>query len=68
VEWTYRFEPQDGQTLVTESYRVTKPISRIGWLIIGTMSATKDRAGQIRTGMEQTLQRLKQTVESPSAG
>jgi hypothetical protein len=65
VEWSYRFEPHDGGTLVTESYRVTKPISRFGWLIIGTMSATDDRRAQLHAGMEQTLQRIKQVAESP---
>lgn len=63
VEWSYRFDPHDDGTLVTESYRVTKPIARIGWLIIGTMSATKDRRAQIRTGMQETLQRIKDVVE-----
>ena len=63
LEWTYQFQPQDGGTLVTESYRVTRPISRIGWLIIGTMSATTDRRAQLRAGMEQTLQRIRVTVE-----
>ena len=66
VEWSYRFEPSDGGTLVTESYRVTKPISRLGWLIIGTMSATDDRQAQLREGMQQTLQRLKALVEAPA--
>jgi uncharacterized protein YndB with AHSA1/START domain len=67
VEWTYRFDPVDGGTRVTESYRVTKPIGRIGWLIIGTMSATKDRRGQLRTGMQETLHRLKAAVEAESS-
>jgi uncharacterized protein YndB with AHSA1/START domain len=66
VEWSYRFEPHGEGALVTESYRVTKPIPRIGWLIIGTMSATKDREGQLREGMQQTLQRLKDVVEGPA--
>jgi uncharacterized protein YndB with AHSA1/START domain len=67
VEWSYRFDPTDSGTQVTESYRVTKPIGRIGWLIIGTMSATKDRRGQIRTGMQETLHRLKAALESETA-
>jgi uncharacterized protein YndB with AHSA1/START domain len=67
VEWSYRFQPTEGGTRVTESYHVTKPISRIGWLIIGTMSATKDRRGQLRTGMQETLQRLKTVVEAASS-
>lgn len=67
VEWTYRFESTEGGTRVTESYRVTKPISRIGWLIIGTMSQTKDRRGQLRTGMQETLARLKSVIEAGSS-
>ena len=67
VEWAYRFDPAEGGTQVTESYRVTKPIGRIGWLIIGTMSATNDRAGQLRSGMQQTLDRLKAAVETGSS-
>jgi uncharacterized protein YndB with AHSA1/START domain len=67
VEWSYRFDPADAGTQVTESYRVTKPIGRIGWLIIGTMSATKDRRGQLRTGMQETLRRLKAAVETGSS-
>ena len=67
VEWSYRFEPTEGGTRVSESYRVTKPISRIGWLLIGTMSATKDRRGQLRTGMHATLERLKAAVENKPA-
>lgn len=52
-----------GRELVTESYRVTRPISRIGWLIIGTTAATNDRRAHLRAGMEQTLQRIRATVE-----
>jgi len=63
LEWTYQLQPHDDGTLVTESYQVTQPISRIGWLIIGTMSATKDRRAQLRAGMEQTLRRIRATLE-----
>jgi hypothetical protein len=49
---------------VVESYRVTKPVSRIGWLIIGAM-ASRDRRGQLRAGMQQTLQRIRSVAESP---
>jgi len=65
VEWSYRFDAQNEGTLVTESYRVTKPISRFGWLIIGTMSPG-DRRSQMRHGMEETLRRIKETVEVPA--
>jgi uncharacterized membrane protein len=65
LEWSYEFEPHADGTLVRESYRVTKPIARLGWLIIGTMSATKDRRGQLREGMTRTLERIRAVVESP---
>jgi uncharacterized membrane protein len=62
VEWTYEFEPQSDGTLVRESYRVIKPVSRLGWLIIGTMTATGDRRAQIREGMQRTLDRIREVV------
>ena len=63
LEWSYQLQPQANGTLVTESYRVTRPITRVGWVIIGTMSATKDRRAQLRAGMELTLQRIQAMVE-----
>ena len=63
VEWTYRFEPDGDGTLVTESYRVTKPVHPIGWFIIGVLFARKDRRTDLRTGMEQTLERMRAVVE-----
>jgi uncharacterized protein YndB with AHSA1/START domain len=65
VEWTYDFLPHPEGTEVVESYRALKPVSRFGWVIIGFFSS-KDRKGLQRQGMEQTLQRLKATVESAS--
>jgi hypothetical protein len=59
VEWSYRFEPDGEGTRVTESYRVTRPISPLGWFIIGTLCNRRDRRADLRTGMEQTLQRLR---------
>jgi plastocyanin len=64
VEWTYTFEPDGDGTLVTESYEVTKPLSPIGWFIIGTLFARKDRRTDLRNGMNETLQRLRAVVES----
>jgi uncharacterized protein YndB with AHSA1/START domain len=67
VEWTYRFEPDGDGTLITESYEVTKPLSPVGWFIIGVLFARKDRRSDLRAGMEETLQRLRQVVELESA-
>ena len=63
VEWSYRFDPHDDGTRVTESYRVTKPISRLGWFIIEKMSPG-DRRAQLRQGMQETLRRIKETAEA----
>jgi hypothetical protein len=68
VEWTYRFEPDAGGTTVTESYAVTRPLSVVGWFIIGTLFARKDRRSDLRTGMQQTLERMRRTAESSVQG
>ena len=65
--WRYRFEPVEGGTLVTESYEVTEPITRFGWFIIGGVYGNKDRRSDLRTGMQQTLERLRVTVERDTA-
>jgi Polyketide cyclase / dehydrase and lipid transport len=67
VEWRYRFIPDDAGTLVNESYEVTKPLGRIGWFIIGGLFARKDRRADLRAGMEQTLERLREVAEREAA-
>jgi hypothetical protein len=64
VEWHYRFEPDGEGTRVTESYEVTKRIPALGWFFIGLVARTKDRGGDMRRGMEQTLERMRAVVES----
>jgi len=63
VEWTYDLAPDGDGTLVTESYEVTKPLSPVGWFVIGVLFARKDRRTDLHVGMEQTLERLRETVE-----
>lgn len=63
VEWRYDFTPDGDGTLVTESYTVTKPVSRFGWFIIGTLFGRKDRRTDLRDGMNRTLQRLRDVAE-----
>ena len=63
VEWTYDFQPDGTGTIVTESYRVTKPISAVGWFVIGTLFARKDRRADVEAGMQQTLERLRAVAE-----
>jgi len=61
--WRYQFEPEGTGTRLTESYEVTRPISRLGWFIIGRLFGCHDRRAELRAGMKQTLQRLRETAE-----
>lgn len=61
--WRYRFEPRSGGTDVEESYEVTRPLSRIGWFMIGTLFGRKNRRVDLRDGMRVTLERLKACAE-----
>jgi len=67
VRWTYRFEADGDGTLVTEAYEVTRPLSWFGWFVIGTLFGRHDRRADLRRGMEQSLQRLREVAE-PSQG
>ena len=67
VEWTYAFEPDGAGTLVTESYTVTRKLGRVGWFIIGVLFARRNRRADLRAGMEQTLQRMRDAVERPDS-
>jgi hypothetical protein len=64
VEWRYEFEPDDGGTRLTESYTVTRPISRLGWFMIGVLFARRDRRTDLRTGMQTTLERIRAVAEA----
>lgn len=66
VQWNYRFEPDESGTTVTESYEVTRPLSRVGWFIIGTLFGRSDRRRDLRAGMEQTLRRIRDAAEHPA--
>ena len=63
VVWTYRLDPEGSGTRVTESYEVTRPVSRIGWFVIERVFGCPDRRGDLRRGMGQTLDRLRAAVE-----
>lgn len=65
--WRYRLAPEDGGTRVTESYEVTKPITWLGWFIIGTLFGGKDRRTDLRRGMQQTLDRVARAAEEEAA-
>ncbi len=61
--WRYQLEPDGNGTRLTESYDVTTPISRLGWFIIGRLYGCRDRRAELRAGMQQTVQRIRQTAE-----
>jgi hypothetical protein len=65
VEWRYRFEPAGMGTRVTESYRVTRRLTIVGWFIIGTLYGLKDRRADLRASMEATLARIAELTERP---
>jgi Polyketide cyclase / dehydrase and lipid transport len=67
VVWTYKFEPKGTGVRVTESYEVTRPISPIGWFVIGGLFGRKDRRADLRAGMEQTLERMRVVAERASS-
>jgi hypothetical protein len=60
--WRYRFEAHDTGTTVTESYEVTRPISRLGWFVIGRLYGCRNRRADLRAGMEQTMERIRDIV------
>ena len=63
IEWRYRFEPEGSGTRVIETYEVTKPLSAVGWFIIGTLYGLKDRQSDLRASMLRTLDRLAELLE-----
>ena len=63
ILWRYRFAPEGSGTRVTESYEVVEPLTRFGWFIIGPLFGCRDRRGDLRAGMEQTLRRLAAAAE-----
>lgn len=63
VEWRFVLEPVgDDTTLVTQSYEVTAPVSRLGWFWIGTVYGRKNRRADLRRGMEQSLERIREIL------
>jgi hypothetical protein len=48
---------------LTESYDVTRPVSRLGWFVIGRLYGCRDRRAELRAGMQQTVERICETAE-----
>ena len=65
--WRYQLEPDGSGTRLTESYEVTRPISRLGWFIIGRLFGWHDRRTELHAGMQQTLERIRETAERDTA-
>ena len=65
IQWRYLFTPDGTGTVVTESYEVTRPVTRFGWFVIGVLYGNTDRRADLHRGMTQTLQRLATLTETP---
>jgi hypothetical protein len=63
IVWRYVFTPDGSGTRVTESYEVIRPLTLFGWFIIGVIYGNKDRGGDLRRGMTESLQRLAALME-----
>lgn len=67
IVWRYLLSAEGSGTRVTESYEVTRPVTTLGWFVIGVLYGNKDRRGDLRRGMTQTLQRLAELTEHEHA-
>jgi uncharacterized protein YndB with AHSA1/START domain len=66
TKWTYRFEPDDGGTRVTESFELMMDLP---WYFVAAdryMMRVKDRRADLVQSMEQTLGRIKSVAEAPA--
>jgi Polyketide cyclase / dehydrase and lipid transport len=64
VQWRYVFSPEGTGTVVTESYAIVRPLTILGWFIIGVLYGRKDRQAELRVSMEKTLERIAEVVAS----
>lgn len=64
--WTYRFEPHDGGTTVTESFELLADLPLQFALIERWIMGIKDRKADLEAGMRATLERLKAAAENTS--
>ncbi|MEE4025256.1 SRPBCC family protein [Gordonia sp. PKS22-38] len=66
ILWRYELIAENGGTRIRESYLAEKPVSPVGWFIIGGLYGRKDQAGDLRIGMEATLARIAEILEPPA--
>jgi uncharacterized protein YndB with AHSA1/START domain len=67
TRWTYRFEPDDGGTRVTESFEMLEDVK---WYFTASerlLMGVKDRKADLEAAMAKTLDRLKAVVEGSAA-
>jgi hypothetical protein len=65
--WRHQFVAEGTGTRMIESYEVTKPITIVGWFIMGTVYGLKDRRADLRASMASSLDRVAQLVEPSTA-
>ncbi len=64
VRWTYRCAPEGTGTQLTESFEMLRDIRWYYAFAERWVMGIKDRRADLERGMQQTLQRIKQVVES----
>jgi uncharacterized protein YndB with AHSA1/START domain len=63
TKWSYRFEPDAGGTLVTESFEMMNDVPRVVDLTERYIMRIKDRRANLESDMAETLGRVKAAVE-----
>ena len=67
VRWTYRFDAEGSGTKLTESFEMLRDIRWYYAFAERWVMGIKDRRADLERGMAETLQRIKQVVESESS-
>jgi hypothetical protein len=67
IEWKHVLTAEGTGTRVTESYTVLKPLTIVGWFIIGTLCGLKDRQTDLHDSMVNSLDRLAEMAEREAA-
>jgi Polyketide cyclase / dehydrase and lipid transport len=67
IEWKHVLTAESTGTRVTESYTVLKPLTIVGWFIIGTLYGMKDRSSDLHNSMVDSLARLAEIAEREGA-
>jgi len=66
TRWTYKFEPVDGGTEVTESFEMLQDRPWYFALPTVVLMGINDRKANLETNMAETLRRLKAVIENPA--